>query len=81
VIVETCAESFSVAEWARTAGHEVIVVPATLVRALGVGSPGLKSDVRDARTLSEGASHTAAIRALAFKWIRNLYCCWIDRTA
>ena len=27
-----------------------------------------------------GASHAAAIRALAFKWIRILYRCWVDRT-
>jgi transposase len=35
------------------AGHEVRVVPATLVRTLGVGARGLKNDQRDARTLSE----------------------------
>jgi len=27
-----------------------------------------------------GASHNATIRALAFKWIRILFRCWIDRT-
>jgi transposase len=29
---------------------------------------------------AKGASHNAAVRALAFKWIRILYRCWIDRT-
>lgn len=29
---------------------------------------------------SRGASHHAAVRALAFKWIRILYRCWQDRT-
>ena len=29
---------------------------------------------------AKGASHNATIRALAFKWIRILYRCWIDRT-
>ncbi len=53
VIVETCAEAFHVAEQALTAGHEVRVVPGTLVRSLGVGSRGIKTDVRDARVLSE----------------------------
>ncbi len=26
-----------------------------------------------------GGSHQAALRALAFKWIRVLHRCWIDR--
>jgi len=29
---------------------------------------------------AKGASHQAAVRALAFKWIRILYRCWQDRT-
>ena len=29
---------------------------------------------------AKGASHNAAIRALAFKWIRILYRCWLDKT-
>jgi len=53
VIVETCSEAFGVADIALTAGHEVRVVPATLVRALGVGSRGTKTDRRDAQILSE----------------------------
>jgi transposase len=53
VIVETCAEAFSVADAAVQTGHEVRVVPATLVRSLGVGSRGVKTDRRDAQILSE----------------------------
>jgi transposase len=53
VILETCAEGFYVADLAKKVGHEVRVVPATLVRSLGVGERGLKTDVRDARKLSE----------------------------
>ena len=30
--------------------------------------------------ISRGKSHHAAIRALAFKWIRILYRCWKNRT-
>ena len=33
---------------------------------------------RDAYTA--GARHQAALRALAFKWIRVLHRCWADRT-
>jgi transposase len=53
VIVETCAEAFCIAEAAQQFGHQVRVVPAALVRALGVGERGLKNDQRDARKLSE----------------------------
>ena len=53
VIVETCAEAFFVADAASAAGHEVRVVPASLVRQLGVGERGVKNDQRDARKLSE----------------------------
>jgi transposase len=31
------------------------------------------------RHRAKGASHNAAIRALAFKWIRVLWRCWVDR--
>jgi transposase len=53
VIVETCAEAFGVAEAAVAAGHEVRIVPARLVRTLGVGARRLKTDRRDAQVLSE----------------------------
>jgi transposase len=53
VIVETSAEAFRVADAAKAAGHEIRVVPATLVKTLGVGARGIKTDQRDARTLSE----------------------------
>jgi transposase len=55
VIVETCSEAFWVADAAMNLGHEVRVVPATLVRALGVGARGIKNDHRDARLLSEAS--------------------------
>ena len=53
VIVETCAEGFAIADAARELSHEVRVVPATLVRSLGVGARRVKTDRRDARVLSE----------------------------
>ena len=53
VVLETCTEAFAVADGAAAAGHEVRVVPAALVRSLGVGARGVKSDRSDARTLSE----------------------------
>jgi transposase len=52
VIMETCAEAFKLARQAREMGHQVRVVPGSLVRTLGVGSRGIKTDTRDARALS-----------------------------
>jgi transposase len=53
VILETGAEAFWVAEIARECGHDVRVVASMLAPSLGVGRRGLKSDLRDARVLSE----------------------------
>jgi transposase len=53
VILETCSEAFRIADAALLSGHEVRVVPATLVKTLGVGARGIKNDQRDARALSE----------------------------
>ena len=53
VVIESSAESFAIADIAKELGHEVRVVPATLVRVLGVGARGIKTDRRDAEVLSE----------------------------
>lgn len=53
VVMETSAEAFRIADAALEARHEVRVVPATLVKTLGVGARGIKTDRRDARVLSE----------------------------
>jgi transposase len=53
VVLETCAEAFRVADFALSCEHEVRVVPATLVRSLGVGARRIKTDRRDAQVLSE----------------------------
>ena len=55
VIMETCAEAFAIADAAVDAGHEVKVVAATLVKELGVGARGVKTDRRDAQALSAAA--------------------------
>lgn len=55
VVLEACAEAFPVADAALVAGHETVVVPASLAPSLGVGERGVKTDVRDARNLSEAS--------------------------
>jgi transposase len=64
VVMESCAEAFSVAEAARDGGHEVVVVPAGLVRSLGVGQHGIKTDVRDSRNLSEASCRMVRLPAV-----------------
>jgi transposase len=53
LVLETSAEAFRIADAALASGHQVRVVPATLVKTLGVGARGVKTDERDARVLSE----------------------------
>ncbi len=55
VILETCNEAFTIADLALAGGHDVGVVPAAIVRQLGVGYRGVKNDVRDARVLSKSS--------------------------
>ena len=58
VVMETSAEAFRIADAALAAGHQVRVVPATLVRLLGVGERGVKNDQRDAQQLSKASWQT-----------------------
>ena len=53
VVLETSAEAFAIADLARQKGHQVRVVPATLVKSLGVGARGVKTDKKDAQVLSQ----------------------------
>jgi len=55
VIMETCSESFEIADGAMAGGHDVRIVPSTLVRSLGVGARRTKNDRRDAQALSEAS--------------------------
>lgn len=55
VVLETCAEAFGIADQVLSFKHEVRVVPATLVRSLGVGARRIKTDRRDAQVLSEAS--------------------------
>lgn len=52
VVMEACTQSPAIAKASRDAGHETIVVPGTVVRALGVGARGIKTDYRDAEALA-----------------------------
>ncbi len=52
IVMEACTQSPALARFAMDAGHEVIVVAGNLVRALGVGARGIKTDAKDAEVLA-----------------------------
>ena len=64
VSMEACTEAFAIADAAKSAGHEVAVVPTSLVRALGVGARGVKNDRRDAQALSEASCRLETLPAV-----------------
>lgn len=76
VVIEASAEAFAVADGAIAAGHEVRVVPTQLVRTLGVGARGIKSDKRDARALSDASCRidvpSVHIPAAASRYLKAL---------
>lgn len=55
VVLESCAESRKVALMARELKHEVVVVPTSFVRSLGIGTRRIKTDKRDAQNLALAA--------------------------
>jgi len=74
--METSAEAFRIADAAKAAGHQVRVVPGTLVRLLGVGERGVKNDQRDAQQLSKASWQTDVpsvhIPSLAARELRSI---------
>jgi transposase len=57
VVMEACTQSPTIARAAQAANHNTKVVPAHLVRLLGVGARGIKTDDRDAVALARASLH------------------------
>lgn len=55
VVMEACTQSPAIARASLDAGHETRVVPGNVVRALGVGARGIKTDDRDAEILARAS--------------------------
>jgi transposase len=55
VVMEACTQSPRIAQAAQAAGHATSVVPGQVVRALGVGARGIKTDDRDAEVLARAS--------------------------
>lgn len=52
VVMEACTQSRAIGHAALAAHHEAVIVPGQMVRALGVGARGIKTDERDAEVLA-----------------------------
>lgn len=52
VVMEACSPAFHLARQLKAEKREVVVVPSTLSRQLGVGSRGVKTDAKDAQVLA-----------------------------
>lgn len=55
VVMEACSQSPAIARASEAAGHVTVVVPGNVVRALGVGARGIKTDDRDAEVLARAS--------------------------
>jgi transposase len=59
--MEACTQSPAIARASQAEGHQTIVVPGSLVRALGVGARGIKTDDRDAEVLARASVRNAEL--------------------
>ena len=59
VVMEACTQSPAIARAALAAKHTTKVVPAHLVRLLGVGARGIKTDDRDAEAVAKDSLHNS----------------------
>jgi transposase len=64
VVMEACTQSRAVSRMALAADHEVRVVPGQLVRALGVGARGIKTDERDAQCLALASARVGELQGV-----------------
>ena len=55
VVMEACTQSPAIARAAISAKHSTKIVPAHLVRLLGVGARGIKTDDRDAAAIANAS--------------------------
>ena len=59
VVMESCTQSRKIAEFARAAGLDAVIVPGIFVRQLGVGARGIKTDAKDAEHLARASLRNA----------------------
>lgn len=73
VVMETCTQSSAMARAAMVAGHDTRVVPGRLVRLLGVGARGIKTDYRDAEALARASLHNPDLPSVHLRSDRSFH--------
>lgn len=71
IVMEACTQSPAVARAGLLAGHKVTVVPGQLVRAIGIGRRGIKTDDRDALVLAEASYRIANLPSVHLRSLRS----------
>jgi transposase len=64
IVMEACTQSRAVSRMALASNHEVRVVPGHLVRTLGVGARGIKTDDRDAQSLALASARLGELQGV-----------------
>lgn len=71
VVIEACTQSPAVARAGQQAGHRVTVLPGQLVRAIGIGRRGIKTDDRDALVLAQASHRIPDLPGVHLRSIRS----------
>jgi transposase len=69
--MEACTQSPAVASASLAAGHATVVVPGTVVRALGVGARGIKTDDRDAEVLARASVRNEELPSVHLRSVKS----------
>ena len=64
IVLEACTQSPAIAKLGRQAGHEMVIVPGNIVRALGVGARSIKTDDRDAEVLAQASFRNLDLKSV-----------------
>jgi transposase len=71
VVMEACTQSSAIAAASRAQAHSTIVVPGAVVRALGVGARGIKTDDRDAEVLARASVRNEELPSVHIRSARS----------
>lgn len=73
VVMEACTQSPAIARAALAAKHTTKVVPAHLVRLLGVGARGIKTDDRDASAVAHASLQNSDLPTVHLRSERSIH--------
>jgi len=73
VVMEACTQSPAIARAALSAHHTTKIVPAHLVRLLGVGARGIKTDDRDAAAMANASLQNSELPSVHLRSERSVH--------